>query len=103
MTGVSESKTMQKRALYLCMGSACHQVGASRLLPMVQALLERHNLEQRVELKGAFCLGDCGQGIVMRYGNTAFMGIRPHNVEKKFVREILPVIRAGIAVEEPSL
>ena len=98
---VSERKGRRgRRILYLCMGSACHQLGVAEVLPKVQALLEHHDMEDRVELKGAFCLGPCGQGIVMRYGETEFKGIRPNNVDEKFEQEILPAIRATKPIEE---
>ena len=90
----------EKNTLYLCMGSACHQRGVGEVLPRVQALLELHNLTHRVELKGAFCLGQCGQGIAMRYGDTGFTNIRPSNVDEKFEEEVLPVIQVAEAVGE---
>ena len=97
---MSESEAVKKETLYLCMGSACHQMGVSEVLPRIQALLKRHNLKQPVELKGAFCLGQCGQGIVMRYGEREFKGIRPNNVDEKFEQEILPVIRRVDVIEK---
>lgn len=100
---MSEYETVNKATLYLCMGSACHQMGVRDVLPRIQALLEQHRMKHRVELKGAFCLGECGRGIVLKYGDTEFTGIRPGNVDEKFRQEILPVIRAPAAVgEEPA-
>ena len=83
----------KKDCLYLCMGSACHQLGVYDVLPKLQKLLKEHNLETTVELKGSFCLGPCSQGIVMKYGDTVFTLIRPNNVEEKFNNEILPHLK----------
>lgn len=84
-------KTSEKKpCLYLCMGSACHQMGVVKVLPKIQELLQRHHLDISVELKGSFCLGPCADGIIMKYGETLFKHIRPHNVEEKFQNEILP-------------
>jgi len=82
----------EKRALYLCMGSACHQAGVYEVLPQIQRLLKAYHLEDRVELKGSFCLGACSESIVMKYQETLFTHIRPQNVEEKFVEEILPAL-----------
>ncbi|HEY9832989.1 MAG TPA: (2Fe-2S) ferredoxin domain-containing protein [Stenomitos sp.] len=43
-----------KENLYLCMGSACHQLGVYEVLPKIQQLLAEYNLENQVELKGSF-------------------------------------------------
>jgi len=82
----------QKEPLYLCMGSACHQRGVYHLLTKIQALLAEHHLENRIELKGSFCLGPCTDGIVLEYGNRLFVNIVVDNVEQKFKEEILPVL-----------
>ncbi len=84
---------MEKEALYLCMGSACHQLGVYRVLPALQTLLKTFQMEEYVELKGAFCLGVCTRGINMQYGEQLFHDIRPDNIEEKFENEILPAIK----------
>jgi NADH:ubiquinone oxidoreductase subunit E len=57
---------MPKENLFLCMGSACHQLGVYEVLPQLQALMREHNLEGAIELKGSFCLETCSHGIVMK-------------------------------------
>ncbi len=93
-----------KKCLYLCMGSACHQLGVYEVLPKIQKLLKHHKIDASVELKGAFCLGPCANGIVLKYQNRLFTQIRPHNVEEKFVTEILPCLTAeeGDAADAPT-
>jgi NADH:ubiquinone oxidoreductase subunit E len=82
----------EKENLYLCMGSACHQLGVYEVLPKIQELIAEYNLEDRVELKGSFCLETCSYGIVMKYKDCHFINIKPQNVEDKFLQEILPTI-----------
>lgn len=84
---------MTKENLYLCMGSACHQLGVYEVLPKIQELLRVHRLEEQVELKGSFCLETCSSGIVMKFQDKLFIGINSTNVEEKFVVEILPQIQ----------
>ncbi len=82
----------EKSCLYLCMGSACHQLGVYQVLPVLQKLLIQHRMDIEVELKGAFCLGPCSEGIVLKYKDKLFRFIRPQNIEEKFVNEILPCL-----------
>ena len=82
-----------KKNLYLCMGSACHQMGVYEVLPRLQYLLREHGVEEHIELKGAFCLEDCSAGIVMKLGDVVFAYINNRNVDAKFIEEILPAIQ----------
>ncbi|MEQ8540855.1 (2Fe-2S) ferredoxin domain-containing protein [Coleofasciculus sp. F4-SAH-05] len=82
-----------KENLYLCMGSACHQLGVYEVLPKIQALISTYNLEDKVELKGSFCLETCSAGIVMKFKDKFFVNINANNVEQKFKQEILPCIQ----------
>ncbi len=84
-----------REPLIICMGSACHQLGVYDVLPKLKELLHTHHLDDTIELKGGFCLGPCAQGIVMRYRDRLFTGIRPHNVEERFAAEILPALTDG--------
>ncbi|GAK56739.1 hypothetical protein U27_03703 [Candidatus Vecturithrix granuli] len=81
-------------------------MGAIKVLPQIQELLQRYNLEVSVELKGTFCLGPCADGIIMKYGETLFKHIRPHNVEEKFQQEILPLylyfLKGGCLMDNQS-
>lgn len=83
---------MKKQNLYLCMGSACHQLGVYEVLPKLQSMISEYDLEDKIELKGSFCLESCSEGIVMKYQDKVFIKINPENIEKKFQEEILPTI-----------
>ncbi|WP_026098133.1 (2Fe-2S) ferredoxin domain-containing protein [Kamptonema formosum] len=84
---------MAKQNLYLCMGSACHQLGVYEVLPKLQSMIGEYQLEDRVELKGSFCLETCSDGIVMKFKDKVFTQISPENIEQKFIQEILPTIQ----------
>lgn len=88
---------MAKENLFLCMGSACHQLGVYDVLPRLQALIVEHELEDAIELKGSFCLETCSHGIVMKFQDARFSNINPQNVEAKFKEEIIPVIQETLA------
>lgn len=85
---------MPQDNLFLCMGSACHQLGVYEVLPKLQALIQRYQLEDTITLKGSFCLDMCSHGIAMKFRDQHFLDINPQNIEEKFVAEILPAIYA---------
>ena len=86
----------KKIELRVCMGSACHQKGVSAVLPVLERAISDHGLADQVELKGAFCLGPCVDGIVMQLGERQFLRIGPENIESRFGEEILPAIRSEL-------
>jgi NADH:ubiquinone oxidoreductase subunit E len=47
----------------VCVGSSCHIKGARDLITRFNDLLKEHALEDRVELKGSFCMERCGEGL----------------------------------------
>ncbi len=81
-----------KENLFICMGSACHQLGVFEVLPQIQSQLAQYQLESKVELKGAFCLNSCEDGVVIKLRDQLFGNIKPDNVERKFREEIFPYI-----------
>jgi NADH:ubiquinone oxidoreductase subunit E len=76
--------------LYLCMGSACHQLGGFRLVPQIEGFIRRHGLEGRLELKGAFCLEKCEQGRSLKFCGRVLTGLTEDNLEERLLREVAP-------------
>lgn len=93
---MTENEQKEKPTLTLCMGSACHQRGVYQVLPQLEHLLASHGLAEKVELKGAFCLGNCAEGITLQCGETILGGVRPENLTEKFSGEILPLLQEVI-------
>jgi len=86
----------EKQVLYICMGSACHQLGVYDVLPRLQSLIRSYELEDQLELKGAFCLGICARGVVLKLDNTIIQEVSAKNVEEKFVNEVLTRLKGAI-------
>jgi NADH:ubiquinone oxidoreductase subunit E len=84
---------MQKTILYLCVGSACHQYGAYKIRFALEELLVSSGLAEQVELKGAFCLGPCVDGVALKVGDEIVTRVRPENLDQKFNDEIAPRLR----------
>ena len=47
----------------MCVGSSCHIKGARDAIMRFDQLIKEHHAEDRVELKGSFCMERCGKGI----------------------------------------
>lgn len=94
---------IKKVVVSLCMGSACHQFGVYGVLPVLRGLLAESGYSDQVELKGAFCLGPCTEGIVIKVGTVQITGINPQTLSRKFTKKILPaIIKQSEAANEPS-
>ena len=47
----------------VCVGSSCHIKGAREMIARFNDFLTKEGLEDKVELKGSFCMERCGEGI----------------------------------------
>jgi len=47
----------------VCVGSSCHLKGARQVIVRFNELLMRYGLQDKVMLKGSFCMERCGEGI----------------------------------------
>jgi len=47
----------------VCVGSSCHIKGAREMIARFNEFLTKEGLEDKVELKGSFCMERCGEGI----------------------------------------
>lgn len=53
----------RKMTVTVCVGSSCHIKGARAVIAQFNALLKECNLQDRVELRGSFCMERCGEGV----------------------------------------
>jgi NADH:ubiquinone oxidoreductase subunit E len=52
----------------VCIGSSCHLKGSYQVIREIEDFIARENLADRIELKGAFCLGNCTEAVSVRVG-----------------------------------
>ncbi len=72
----------------VCIGSSCHIKGSRQVVAQLQRLIAEHNLGEKVELGGTFCMGKCQQGVCVTVDDT-FHSVSPDTVEEFFANEIL--------------
>lgn len=72
----------------ICIGSSCHLKGSRTIIETLQRLVSEHNLGDKVEMAGTFCIGRCTEGVcVTRDGE--FFSVSPETAEDFFKDEIL--------------
>ena len=72
----------------VCIGSSCHIKGSRQVVEQLQDLIAKHNVGDKVDLGGTFCLGNCQQGVCVTV-DGAFHSVSPATAEEFFKNEIL--------------
>lgn len=72
----------------ICIGSSCHIKGSRQVVEQLQYLIAKHNLSDKVELSGTFCMGKCQQGVCVTV-NEEFFSVTPDEVDVFFNKNIL--------------
>lgn len=75
----------------VCIGSSCHLKGSRQIVEQLQYLVAQHNLKDKVELSGTFCMGQCQKGVCAKIGDTIF-SLSPDTVDEFFKSEVLEKI-----------
>ena len=72
----------------VCIGSSCHIKGSRQVVGELQELIKENNLDDKVELAGTFCLGNCQQGVCVTV-DEEFHSVTPETVAEFFRTEVL--------------
>ena len=72
----------------ICIGSSCHLKGSREIVHNLESLIEQHNLKNKIELNGSFCMGDCVNGVSVKIDGELF-SLKPNKTEEFFEQEIL--------------
>ena len=76
----------------VCIGSSCHLKGSHDVIKKLEQLIEKFNLQEKIELRGNFCLGRCDAGVTVKVNDTFLDNVTKDNIEEKFEKEILPLV-----------
>ena len=72
----------------VCIGSSCHIKGSRQVVEQLQDLIEKNGLNDKVELAGAFCMGECQKGVCVTVDDV-FHSVTPENVDGFFAEAVL--------------
>ncbi len=72
----------------ICIGSSCHLKGSREIVKRLEDLINLHNLKDKIELNGSFCMGQCVKGVCVKFEETIF-SLTPSSTEEFFQKEVL--------------
>ena len=72
----------------VCIGSSCHIKGSRQVVEQLQNLIAEHNLKEKVELAGTFCMGKFQDGVCVTL-DERFYSLSPETTNEFFEKEVL--------------
>ncbi len=76
----------------ICIGSSCHLKGSRQIVEQLQYLVKENHLEDKVELGGTFCMGNCVNGVNVTVDGELH-SVSPDTAKSFFETEILPKVQ----------
>ena len=77
--------------LRICIGTSCYLKGAYNVLQLFQHEIERRGLHEKIEISGAFYMGNCENGVSVSIDGKSY-GVAPEEAAKFFEETIMPTI-----------
>lgn len=74
--------------LNVCIGSSCHLKGSYDVLQVFQKMIEERGLQEKVEMKGRFCMGKCQEGVSVSLDNK-YYSVLPETAYEFFMGAIV--------------
>jgi len=75
--------------IIICVGSSCHLKGSYDVIKELERLIELNHMEDKIELKASFCMGNCTKGVSAMLNGKTINYLTKNNVEKFFNEEIM--------------
>ena len=73
----------------VCVGSSCHLKGSYQVIERMKKAIAQHDLEDKIHLSAAFCLGKCTDGVSVKIDDDIICGVSENNFDDMFRTEIL--------------
>jgi len=78
--------------LTVCIGSSCHIKGSRHVVEKFKQLIDEYNLSDKINFAGAFCTGNCQQGVCVKIDDN-FYSVTPDTAEEFFKTHIASDIK----------
>ncbi len=79
----------------ICVGSSCHLKGSYNVIRAFQKLVEEYGLQDQIDLKAAFCMGHCTEGVSTMFGDEYVGNVTPENAVEVFRKYALEPLGRG--------
>lgn len=76
----------------ICIGSSCHLRGSRDIINRLEKLVRENSLQDKVELKGSFCMGQCQKGVCVTVDGVLH-SLTTENTEEFFNSYVLGVVK----------
>ena len=80
----------------VCVGSSCHIKGARDMIAHFNDFITKKGLQDKVELKGAFCMERCGEGINWKINDEIITSPSVEDGTKMFRKRVLKALRENV-------
>lgn len=80
--------------LEVCIGSSCYVKGSNQVVKIVNDLIAEENWQDKVELKGSFCMQSCQDklGLGIRLNGRRLEGVNLGNAAEVIKEEITKLL-----------
>ena len=75
----------------VCIGSSCHLKGSRQVVEQLQYLIAQHNLKDKIDLGGTFCMGNCQNRVSVTLDDKLY-SLSPDTTKDFFEKEVLPKV-----------
>ena len=72
----------------ICIGSSCHLKGSRTIIQKLEELITERQLNEKIELNGSFCMGECSNGVCVKINDELF-SVSPETVNTFSENEVL--------------
>ncbi len=76
----------------ICIGSCCYKNGSYKLMDKLNELIQKQNLQDKVNMTAVFCFENCSSGPNIKI-NGEFIEVKPENAEEIFNKYILAKVK----------
>lgn len=76
----------------VCVGSACHLKGSYNVINAFETIIGERELTDKVNVKAAFCLGNCTKPVSVRINKGEVMSVSDDKVEEFFDEHVKGMI-----------
>lgn len=75
--------------IYICVGSSCHLKGSYDIIQLMKEAIEKNELENKIQLSAAFCLGHCTDGVSVKINDDVICGVSKESFPEFFQNQVL--------------